>query len=170
VSDGHGSRLSEVICHCSDAEVLGSIAQVCCLGGGEDGRAGIVVWNVPERSETFGMFMAAVKEVVPDLPPPPQPPAVFSLADPVHLEARMRQAGFRDVEIRQFQGTLKAPSPSDMWHALADTNPVMPGLLWNIGSAKAEQVKRVFMERVRGREQGGEIALLAEAHIAVGHA
>lgn len=135
----------------------------------EGGRAGIVTWNVPERSETFAAMFGALKDAVPDLPPPPQPPAVFSLSDPEDLQARMERAGFKEVSVRQVVRMWTEATPEAMWDGLTRSNPVMPGILRQVGPEKAAAVRDAFIARIEPKMQDGQVALTGEVHLATGH-
>ena len=63
------------------------------------GRAVVSGWTGPDKFEAFGLFLEAIESAFPDMPPPPQPPAVFSLADPASFKAEMEAAGFGEVEV-----------------------------------------------------------------------
>ena len=53
----------------------------------------------PDKFEAFGLFLEGIQSAFPEMPPPPQPPAVFSLANPERFKAEMEAAGFGEVEV-----------------------------------------------------------------------
>lgn len=136
----------------------------------DGGRAGVVTWNAPERSETFQVMFDALHDAVPDLPPPPEPPAVFSLSDADDLAARMERAGFGDVTVRQVRHAWTSDSPEAMWTSFTRSNPVMPGILRRVGPDRAEAVHTAFIARVGSMVRDGRVTLHGEAHLATGHA
>lgn len=133
-----------------------------------DGRAAVATWNVPERSELFQVMFGALHDAVPDLPPPAEPPAAFSLSDPDDLATRMKNAGFRDVEVRQVERLWVQESPEEMWASMIRSNPVMPGLLEKVGTENAERVKEAYVARVRPMMRDGQVQLKGEVHLAIG--
>lgn len=134
------------------------------------GRAGIVVWNVPDRSETFSTLFAALHDVVPDMPRPATPPPAFSLADPQDLARRMQEADFSDVHVRQVTTEFVDPSPEAAWEAFQTTNPVFPQILAQLDVAQADRLRTAFIRRAHSFVQDGALRMKAEAHLATGRA
>ena len=56
-------------------------------------------WAGPENFQALGIFLQAVRMAFPNMPPPPAPPPVFSLADPDSFKVQMEAAGFDEVEV-----------------------------------------------------------------------
>lgn len=146
------------------AKGLSEMRRVLVAGG----RAGIVTWTAPERSQTFATMFAALHDAVPDLPPAPEPPAVFSLADPDDLARRMEGAGFRDVAVRQITAAFTAPSPEAAWAAMIESNPVMPAMLSQVGPANADAVRQAYIRRAAAFVRDGEVRMMGEANLATG--
>ncbi len=63
------------------------------------GRFIVSGWAGPDRFEAFGMFLRALREAFPGIPPAPTPAPVLSLADPDTFEAELLAAGLREVEV-----------------------------------------------------------------------
>lgn len=140
------------------------LARVLAPGG----RAAVTAWSRPETSEVFQVLQDALSEVAPELPPPPRPPAAFSLADPDLFEAEMREAGFSSVEVHQVTGAWELPSPEVGLEAMTTSNPVMPPLIARVGPAREDALRDAILEQLRGRVDGGVVRMNAEAHIGVG--
>ena len=52
------------------------------------GRAVVSGWTGPDKFEAFGLFLEALQSAFPEMPPPPQPPAVFRPGEPRELQGR----------------------------------------------------------------------------------
>jgi SAM-dependent methyltransferase len=63
------------------------------------GRVAVSAWAGPDRFEAFALFLAALNRAFPDLPPPPSPPPVLSLANPSIFAEEMEAVGFVGVEV-----------------------------------------------------------------------
>ena len=59
------------------------------------GRAEVIGWAGPDKFEGFGLFPAAMDVAFPDMPPPPSPPQVCSLADPADFKFQGGNGGRR---------------------------------------------------------------------------
>ena len=131
------------------------------------GRAAIVSWASPDRALPLSLWGKTIVEVLPDLPPPSEPPAVFSLSDPDRFEAEMKEAGFFDVKVSTFTSTFDAKSPEDYWNDWHRASPVITTLIDALGD-KLEDYKKAIIGHVRERFGSGEISMDAEALIGVG--
>jgi ubiquinone/menaquinone biosynthesis C-methylase UbiE len=77
-------------------------------------RGGRVLVSVPTPTEFFGVLDAAFARRIPGAAEFVR--AVFSLNDPAEVERLFRDAGFRDVAVRQYTKTLRLPPPRDfLW-------------------------------------------------------
>lgn len=135
----------------------------------EGGRAVVTAWSAPDRIEWFTMFYAGMREVAPDLPPPPSPPPIFSLADPARLRAEMEEAGFRDVRVTTVRHAWEMPSPEEAWASLATTNPVMPAMMARLGEKRVEALRETLLRRLReAADADGRVRMRGDAHVGVG--
>ncbi len=133
-----------------------------------EGRAVVTAWTSPDEQGFFQVFARAVRKVAPDLPPPPRPPAAFSLADPQQLEAEMREAGFRDVKVSQARGALTSPTPASTLTTLRTTNPVFPALMDRLGEERIPALMDAILQDLTERFGDGPVTLDGEAHVAMG--
>ncbi len=76
------------------------------------GRAVVSSWGPLAAVPFYAQAFAAVRAVVPELPPPP--PAL-PLGDPATARAEMGAAGFVDVKVREVVHTAVAPSVRHYW-------------------------------------------------------
>ena len=74
------------------------------------GRVAAIVYSTAERNEFFSIPVSVIRRRA-QLPPPlPGQPGPFSLGGEGVLEARLRDAGFRDIEVRRVNAPLRMKS------------------------------------------------------------
>lgn len=132
------------------------------------GRAVLVTWSVPPRVRVVSVVGDAVRAALPDLPPPPEPPAIFSMSDPKRIEQEMAAAGLRDVRVATVTHTWSLPTPESVWTDLAPSSPVFAALLERLGPEDRERVHQRLVQGVRAESGDGPVLLPSEAHVAVG--
>jgi SAM-dependent methyltransferase len=131
-------------------------------------RALVSAWAGPDRFELFGLFLDAMSTAFPDMPPPPSPPPVFSLADPADFKAQMEAGGFRDVEVEYVSEDLEVATVDELWAMLTVGAPPVKVLLDRIGAAGERQLRETLAEIVEDRFGGGPIITTNVATVGVG--
>lgn len=132
------------------------------------GRAVVSGWAGPDHFEAFGTFLGAVRKALPDLPPPPGPPPIFSLADPAVFTAHMEAAGFDDVRIDLVERHLDAEGVDELWDMLTSGAPPAQALLERIGEGGAAKVRAALGEILSERFGDGPIRLRNVATVGSG--
>ena len=132
------------------------------------GRAVVSGWAGPEEFEMFGIFLQALRTAFPDMPPPPGPPPVFSLADPASFASEMQAAGFADVGVDKEVRVLEPESFEDTWSVLTCGAPPVQALFDRVGPAGKERLEETLREIVDERFGGGPIRLSNTATIGYG--
>ena len=132
------------------------------------GRAVVTGWTGPERFEAFGIFLHAMKVAFPEMPPPPAPPPVFSLADPKAFQDEMEAGGFRDVEIGFLSRDVEVPNFEHMWAMFTAGAPPVKVLFDRIGPDGVTRLRDTLAEIVEQRFGGGPIRLTNVATIGSG--
>lgn len=72
------------------------------------GRVAVSGWAGPPEFDAFRIFLTALTIAFPDMPAPPGPPRVFSLADPASFAAQMEAAGFTEIRIDKVSGAVRS--------------------------------------------------------------
>jgi SAM-dependent methyltransferase len=134
------------------------------------GRAAISAWTGPDRFESFGLFLEGLDRALPDLPPPPSPPAVFSLADPGRFTAEMERGGFTDVEVDLVERELQLDGFDAMWAMLTAGAPPVQVLFEKIGPSGQRRLRDSLAEIVEDRFGSGPITLRNVATVGSGTA
>ncbi len=132
------------------------------------GRALVTGWAGPEKFEAFGLFLEGFQTAFPDMPPPPQPPAVFSLADPASFAAEMEAAGFGEVQVDFVSRDLEVPDFDGVWSLLTSGAPPVKVLMDRLGAAGEERLRDTLGDIVAQRFGNGPICLSNAATVGVG--
>lgn len=111
-----------------------------------------------------------MRSTFPDMPPPPSPPPVFSLADPTDFKAQMEAGGFRDVEVALVPRELELATFDEMWAMLTVGAPPVQALFDRIGEPGQRQLRDTLSEIVAERFGDGPIQMTNVATVAVGSA
>jgi len=123
------------------------------------GRVAVSGWTGPDRFEAFGLFVAAVQRGLPDLPPPPSPPAIFSLADTGRFKAEMETAGLRDVEVELVAEDIEISGADQGWSMLSAGAPPVQALFDRVGPEGQKRVRDAFLAIVDERFGSGPFTL-----------
>jgi len=134
------------------------------------GRIVATGWTGPPTFEAFGLFMAALQRAFPDMPPPPTPPPVFSLADPAVFRREMEQAGIRDVEAVLESRELQLQDAEQAWGMMTTGAPPVRMLFDRVGPAGKKKVREALDQIVEERYAGGPFALTNVATLGFGGA
>lgn len=132
------------------------------------GRVMVSGWAGPDKFEGFALFLAGLKRAFPDLPPPPKPPPVFSLADLENFKAEMEQAGFIDVETQYVSRDLELPSFDALWEMMTSGAPPVQMILDRIGADGAQLLKTKLAEVVTERFGDGPVRVTNVATLGCG--
>lgn len=132
------------------------------------GRAVVSAWSSIQRFEGLAAFMGAVQQAVPDLPRPPKPPVLLSLADPAQLAAEMRAGGFEDVRVESITGYFETPTAEELWTRMEAAAPPIIAMLNRIGPENVGKARENMIGTLRNRFGDGPVKLACEAHYAVG--
>jgi len=80
------------------------------------GSIAITSWAPIDQSPAMQMMFGALKAMKPELPEPQR--AIGTLENPERFEQEMREAGFRDVEIRPLTGSFPVKSVGGFWDGM----------------------------------------------------
>ena len=134
------------------------------------GTAVVSGWAAPDKFEVFGIFLEAMRLAFPDMPPPPSPPPVLSLADPTGFKIEMEAAGFANVEVSFVSRDLELAKFDQIWAMLTVGAPPVRLLFDRIGSAGQDHLRDVLAEIVEKRFGSGTIRLTNAATVGRGTA
>lgn len=132
------------------------------------GRAMVSAWAGPDKFEAFGLFLSALKVAFPDMPPPPTPPPVFSLADPANFRAEMEAAGFCDVDVDYVSRELELADFEASWSMFTAGAPPVQVLLDRVGPEGKQRVREALAAIIEDRFGSGGIRVRNVATIGCG--
>lgn len=130
------------------------------------GRVVVSGWAGPERFEAFALFLAAVQRAFPDMPPPPAPPPVFSLADPARFATELEEAGFREVEVDFVERDMEVDGVEESWQMFTVGAPPVQALLDRLGPGADIRLRDAHAAIVEDRYGSGPIRLTNTATVA----
>jgi len=133
------------------------------------GRALVTGWAGPENFQALGIFLQAVRMAFPNMPPPPAPPPVFSLADPDSFKAQMEAAGFDEVEVSFVSRELEVDDFDVMWGMLTSGAPPVQMLFDRVGPQGKGKVRDTLAGIIEKRFGSGPIHLTNVATVGSGH-
>jgi SAM-dependent methyltransferase len=134
------------------------------------GRVVVSGWAGPDKFEAFGLFLAALQAAIPDMPPPPTPPPVFSLSDPAAFRTQMEAGGLRGVEVDFVARDLEVPNFEEMWSMLTAGAPPIQVLFDLVGPSGKDRIQEHLREIVAERFGSGAISLTNVATVGSGTA
>jgi len=132
------------------------------------GRALVTGWAGPEKFEVLGIFIGAMRAAFPDMPPPPGPPPVFSLADPASFKAQMEDAGFEDVAVDFVSRDLEVADFDAMWEMLTSGAPPVQMLFNRVGPEGKGKLRDSLAGIIENRFGSGPIRLTNVATVGSG--
>ncbi len=130
-------------------------------------KAAVSAWADLSENEWFTLFGDAIAAALPDLGAP-QARSFMELADPERLRQEMTAAGFEEVEVHTVEGTTTIGGARQGWRKLIEANPVLPGMIEQVGEAAADRIEEAFLDLYQHRHGAGSARFKGKAHIAVG--
>lgn len=134
----------------------------------QGGRAMISGWAGPEKFDGFRLFLHALQTAFPDLPPPPSPPPVFSLADPLNFKREMESAGFKEVEVNLVSQELVLESPDELWSMFTVGAPPVKALLDQAGADGESKLREALSVVIETEFGSGPIRTINTATVGCG--
>ncbi len=132
------------------------------------GRALVTGWAGPDKFESMGIFLAAMRAAFPEMPAPAAPPPVFSLADLASFKSQMEAAGFDDVEVDFVSRDLEVEDFETMWEMLTCGAPPVQMLFDRVGLAGKQKLHDTLAGMVEQRFGAGPIRLTNVATVGCG--
>ncbi len=132
------------------------------------GRALVSGWAGPDKFEGFGLFLEGLEAAFPDMPPPADPPAILSLADPAGFKTEMEAAGFDDVQVDFVTREVEMSDFDELWATLTSGAPPIQVLMDRIGSSGEQRLRETLRDIVERRFGDGPIRQVNTATVGMG--
>jgi len=132
------------------------------------GKVVVSAWAGPDKFESFALFSQAMKAAFPDLPPPPQPPPVFSLANLDQFRAEMEAAGFENVNTKYVTRELEIPDFETAWGMMTVGAPPVQMLFDRVGEGGAQRIRAEMAKIVEQRWGRGPMRMSNAATMGCG--
>ena len=113
----------------------------------------------------FASVMAAMREVLPDIP---FGAGTGPLGDADGFAGELSAAGFRDVKVTPYTHTLSADSPAEVWSSCQRTTAPIVLLKKRLGDAKWTQVTSGVVERLEAQYGTGAVDITTTAYLGRG--
>lgn len=135
------------------------------------GRLAFAVWGWPSDNTWMTTVRDAVAEVVPVPRSDPTAPNLFRYGDAELLLALLRQAGLVELEVRDWQGSLRMGgglAAGDAAGFALSAFSAFADLLAAAGGDAQQRAHQVLSERFAPHESDGVVSLVATVHIVTG--
>ena len=137
---------------------LSELARVTKPGG----RVVLVTMGSPSDIEFLGVFIGAVKTVVPDftgLPMDP-PPLPFQVANPEVLSEKLADVGLTDIRVETANHRLEFQSGTQMWDWVTASNPIGTEMVANLTAEQKAAARKALDDKLSERSGGSDPAVL----------
>jgi ubiquinone/menaquinone biosynthesis C-methylase UbiE len=133
------------------------------------GRVLMVAYGPPPKVEFLGVFMQALKAVVPGftgLPSNP-PPLPFQASEPDVLRQRMEEVGLKEVQIHKSLEKVEFSSGTEMWNWVVHSNPIPAMLVKDLTNEQVSIIKDHLDQQIHSISGDKPPAVLS-AHVNIG--
>ena len=135
------------------------------------GTVFLVSFGPTESIEYIGLFMHAIKAVVPDFESfsPGWPPLAFQVSEKDVLHRKMEEAGLRKVRSYQIVHKQFFRSGQEMWNWVTSSNPMVIKMIAGMDEEQKTQIRHILDEMIRQRAGRQDKAVFeAEVYIGLG--
>lgn len=133
------------------------------------GRVLMVAYGPPAEVESLGVFMQAMKSVIPGftgLPSNP-PPLPFQVAEPDILRQRMEEVGLKDVQIYKSLEKLEFNSGKEMWSWVVHNNPIPAMLVKDLTNEQVSKIQHHLDQQIQSIA-GDKLTAVLSAPVNIG--
>src|ERR671932_1397015 len=113
------------------------------------GRLAFSVWAARERNPTLSLAGNVLVELGHTLPPEPQEPSAFFMADPERIRKFVVGAGFAEVEIEEVSFRWRFATQDTYWRYLTETAASASQVLRSLSSEEQDAVRERVHEAAR---------------------
>jgi ubiquinone/menaquinone biosynthesis C-methylase UbiE len=134
------------------------------------GRVALTVWDVPERTRLFGVFLDATAEAG-AVPPDeiPDGPPFFRFSNDDEFVRLLQEQSFDNVDVETIAFSCEVPSASALWQGLLAGTVRTSALIERQSEDVQRQIYAAFMRAVEPYDVGGRLELPVAVKLASGN-
>jgi SAM-dependent methyltransferase len=133
------------------------------------GRLALTVWDVPERTRLFGVFLDSIAEAGATAPADvPAGPPFFRFSDDQEFARLLSEQKFESVEVATVTFSCQVSSPRELWQGLLGGTVRTSALIERQTEEMQQRVYAAFMRSVRPYSVGERIELPVGVKLASG--
>jgi len=130
------------------------------------GTAAITSWAPVDESPAMQIMFGAVRAMKPELPAPQR--AIDTLENPELFEREMREAGFREVEVRRITGSYPVASIPEFWDFMVRGSAPLQMMRSGMGDALWREKEQVALAFLKEQLPSTPCELTSDAWLGVG--
>ena len=112
----------------------------------QGGRIATSVWNVPEKNFWVTAIMGTINKNMELPPPPPGGPGMFRCAKPGLMEEIFKQAGFKDIRVKEVPSKQNAGTVNNYWNMMTEVGAPIVAALSKADDAMRKKIKDQVFE------------------------
>ncbi len=130
------------------------------------GRVAVTSWAPVDMSPAMMTMFGAIKAMKPELPEPQR--AIDTLENPELFEREMREAGFKDVEIRKLTGAFPVESIDGFWDGMVRGSAPIQMMKKNMAEDEWREKEQVALAFLNERLPSTPTELTSDAWLGTG--
>jgi SAM-dependent methyltransferase len=132
------------------------------------GRLALTVWDVPERTRLFGVFLDAVAEAGAQPPDIPAGPTFFRFSDDDEFARLLREQKFEGVAVETITFSADVSSPDALWQGLLAGTVRTSALIQRQSEGMQRRIYTAFTRVLEPYRVGGRFELPVAVKLASG--
>ncbi|MBK8552767.1 MAG: class I SAM-dependent methyltransferase [Ignavibacteria bacterium] len=132
------------------------------------GRIATSVWNVPEKNFWITAILGTISKNMELPPPPPGAPGMFRCAKDDLIAGIFRQAGLKNITVKEVTGKMKCKTSDVYWNAMTEVAAPVVAALSNADASMNEKIKREVLQKVNEKYPSGNVMIDSSALVIYG--
>jgi ubiquinone/menaquinone biosynthesis C-methylase UbiE len=132
------------------------------------GKLAVAVWNVPEKNFWATAMMDTINRNIQLPPPTPTDPGLFRCAPEGLIANSLRNAGLRDVSVREVKGMLLCGTAEVYWDLMTETDASIAAVLRLADDVLQDKIRQQVLDLMKHRYPNGNVQIAASALVIAG--
>ncbi len=132
------------------------------------GKMVTAVWNVPEKNFWATAIMDTINNHVHMLSQPSTDPGIFRCAQEDLIANTLRNAGLRNVSVREVKGMLLCSTPEVYWNLMTETDASIAATLNMTDDVTRAKIRQEVLDLMKHRYPNGNVQIAASALVIAG--